>query len=158
MLRGQGQSFEKRYWHLEIGHNYRMTNVQAAILCAQLERAKPILEEKRRVARQYLKKFVQDDRISIQKVLEGHTHGHWIIAAKTPLQAPVLAAKLKEKNIDTRPMFYPINDMPPYLTDEPMPVARDLSEHSLMLPSSPLLSDEQIEFICDTITGILDAA
>ena len=156
MLRGQGQSFEKRYWHTEIGHNYRMTNIQAAILCAQIERSEDILAEKHRVAKRYLSHISQHDRIQTQRVLDGHKHGYWMNVIKTPILAEYLAQELGKKGIDTRPMFYPLSEMPPFNSASPFAVSKSLSERCLMLPSSPSLSDDEIDYICNTIVEIIN--
>jgi perosamine synthetase len=158
MLRGQGQSFDRRYWHLELGYNYRMTNVQAAILCAQIERSQEILSEKKRVATRYKSIFQKSESIEMQRVLTGHKHGSWMIVIKTPLDAETLAAELKKVGIDSRPMFYPLNEMPPLKTKDMTPVSKGLSERCLMLPSSPLLDDEKIDFVCESVVKALDVS
>jgi len=158
MLRGQGQSFHKRYWHLEVGYNYRMTNIQAAILCAQIERSDEILQQKDRVANRYNSNFASSEHVKTQLVLQGHKHGHWMIVIKTPLYAETLATELKEAGIDTRPMFYPLNEMPPLRSEDTTPVSKELSERCIMLPSSPLLSDDKIDFICESVMKALDVS
>ena len=158
MLRGQGQSFDRRYWHLAVGYNYRMTNIQAAILCAQIERGEEILKEKKRVANKYKSIFQESKSIEMQRVLTGHEHGSWMIVIKTQLNAEALAAELKKAGIDTRPMFYPLNEMPPLRSKDITPVSKGLSERCLMLPSSPLLSDENIDFVCKNVVKALDVS
>jgi perosamine synthetase len=156
MLRGQAQSFDKRYWHLDIGYNYRMTNIQAAILYAQLLRRNEILQEKERVAEQYKNNFNDDKRVIMQKVLDGHHHSYWMIVIKTPIPATELAKSLDVSNIETRPMFYPLDEMPPFKGEGHSIVSNELSEKCLMLPSSPLLDNEEIKFICDAVKKALD--
>jgi perosamine synthetase len=158
MLRGQAQSFEKRYWHVDLGYNYRMTNVQAAILCAQLERHEEILAAKYEVAENYRAILDGDPRITMQKVASGHIHGSWINVISTPMRTPDLAAEMARYGIDTRPMFYPLNEMPPFRDGSVTPVSKRLSEHCIMLPSSPTLGGEDIEYICTSILKILDAS
>ena len=158
MLRGQAQSFDRRYWHLDIGYNYRMTNIQAAILCGQLERSSEILEEKQRVAARYINNLKDDERISTQRIMDGHHHGQWMIVIKTTLLAELLAQMLEAKGIDSRPMFYPLNEMPPFNDKRYVAVSKSLSERCLMLPSSPLLENEDIDFVCSNIKKILDAS
>ena len=158
LLRGQAQSFDRRYWHVDIGYNYRMTNIQAAILCGQLERYEEILKEKQRVASRYIKNFKDDERVSMQRVMDGHKHGYWMIALKTTILSSILAKELGKIGIDTRPMFYPLNEMPPFGDKRYMAVSKSLSEKCLMLPSSPLLDDKTIDFVCGSIKKILDVS
>jgi perosamine synthetase len=158
MLRGQGQSFDRRYWHIDVGYNYRMTNIQAAILCAQIERGEEILTEKWRVANRYLLHFSKDAKIETQRVLEGHRHGYWMNVIKTPLLAEYLAQELGKNGIDTRPMFYPLSEMPPFRSMDNVTVSKSLSERCLMLPSSPSLSNDEIDYICNTVVEVINAS
>jgi perosamine synthetase len=158
ILRGQGQSLDRRYWHLEIGHNYRMTNIQAAILCAQLERANEILEAKQKVAKRYLSNFEDAETIRMQDVCVNYKHSYWMIAIKTPVLAESLATGLRIRDIDSRPMFYPLNEMPPFHTHDVMPVSKSLSDRCLMLPSSPTLTDSEIDLICGAVVDIVNAS
>lgn len=148
-LRGQAQDFQKRYWHVDIGYNYRMTNLSAAVLCAQLERANEILAEKRRVANLYIKHLGSD--FELQTVLDGHEHSYWLMTVKLPTNYKPVQRKLKTLGIDTRKIFYPISEMPPFDKWGPTPVAHELSQRGLSLPSYPELKDEQIVYICDSL-------
>lgn len=148
LLRGQAQSFNKRYWHVDLGYNYRLTNLQSAILCAQLERSDEILEQKQRVAQRYrenLKNFIW------QRILPGHDHSHWLITIKLPCNYGPIANYLKQNKIDSRKVFYPITDMPSFKDNFEYPNASELSEYGLSLPSFPELSNDQIDFICDKL-------
>lgn len=144
LLRGQAQDI-KRYWHIDIGYNYRMTNLQAAILCGQIERADEILCEKQRVAERYRKNL--EGMFDFQRVLPGHHHGNWIISLLLPIKQDTVAAKMKKLAIETRKVFYPISTMPPYAKSASNPVAQKLSEYGISLPSFPQLTDNQIDYI-----------
>lgn len=148
LLRGQAQDV-KRYWHVDIGYNYRMTNVQAAILCAQLERADEILSEKERVSERYRKAL--GSHFKFQKVLPGHQHSSWLTTLELPVEQSRVALQMAQREIDTRKVFYPISEMPPYSTQQTGPVAKRLSEHGISLPSYPQLTNKQIDFICKNL-------
>lgn len=145
-LKGQGQS--KRYFHSEIGYNYRMTNIQAALGYAQMLRINEIIEEKNRVYSTY-KKLLQD-HVSLQKVNENDIHSNWMFGFVCKSKEKVEIA-LNENGIETRIMFYPINEMPPYKSDEEYSNSIFLNRNGLMLPSYPQLKNNQIEKICDLI-------
>lgn len=153
LLRGQAQSFDKRYWHVDLGYNYRLTNLQAAVLCAQLERSDEILEQKERVAQRYqenLKDFTW------QKVLPNHKHSHWLVTIKLPCNYKSVANCLKQNNIDSRKVFYPITDMPIFKNNNKFPNASQLSQQGLSLPSYPELSNDKIDFICEKLKKAID--
>lgn len=93
----------------------------------------------------------------MQEVLPGHDHGNWMMVIKTTAKAPILAAGLSSHGVDTRPMFYPLNEMPPFGDELESPVSKDLSEHCLMLPSSPTLTREDVEYVCHCIINVINA-
>jgi dTDP-4-amino-4,6-dideoxygalactose transaminase len=72
--------------------------------------------------------------------------------------ASELALKLRDRGVDSRPMFYPLNEMPPFRSDGTFAVSKDLSKHCLMLPSSPTLTSKEIKQICHNIKEIVDAS
>jgi perosamine synthetase len=115
VLRDHGMSKQKRYWHDEIGFNYRMTNLQAAIGVGQLERIDEILEFRRSVERGYIDALSDFDFIQFEPHFEGRTRITWLVSALiTNGKRDELIALMKEEKIDARPFFYPLGDMDPY--------------------------------------------
>lgn len=149
LLKGQAQDPTKRYWHVDLGYNYRMTNMQAAILCGQLERADEILAEKQRVSDRYHRNL--DGHLQFQKVLDGHTHSDWLVTATVHGSRDNLSAHLKTHGIDSRKIFYPIHDMPPFKKYKSYPVSSWLSEKGISFPSYPTLTNSEIDYICEKI-------
>lgn len=164
LLRGQAQAPNTRYWHIDVGHNYRMTNMQAAILYGQMERFEEIDHEKKRVANRYRANLGGHERIKMQKVADNAYHSWWVISVVTPTEYPAMAAHLREHGADSRPIFYPLTAMPPYKTckvvskaDSGMPIVADyLNRMGITLPSSPLLTNAQVDRVCDGIISSLD--
>tara|TARA_R100001244_G_scaffold25113_4_gene25613 strand:- start:69965 stop:71068 length:1104 start_codon:yes stop_codon:yes gene_type:complete len=159
LLRGQAQDPNKRYWHVDVGHNYRMTNIQAAILCAQLERADQILAEKKRVSDRYLANLGDMDELKFQKVFEDHEHSNWLVSTELlTTKNHIFSTWMRENGVDTRKVFYPISDMPTYKdceTREPPRISRRLSEHGVSFPSYPELSNKEVDHICDLVKNFL---
>lgn len=153
LLRGQAQDPNKRYWHLDVGHNYRMTNVQAAILCAQLERADEILAEKKRVADRYLSNLNSVKELKLQKVFDKHEHSYWLMSVELlTVKNTVFSSWMRENGVDTRKVFYPISEMPTYQnceTRDPPVISQRLSEHGVSFPSYPELNNKDIDKICN---------
>ena len=149
-LRGQGQSFE-RYFHDIIGYNYRLNNISAAILLAQLRRIKEILKEKTRVFETYKNELSSNKNIKWQMLESDKAYScNWMINVLVEDRDRVFEA-LKKNDIDYRPVFYPLCDLPPYKNQKNMPVARAIHEHGVTLPSYPTLKDDQIKMICGII-------
>jgi len=152
-IKNQGQS-EIKFLHNELGYNYRMTNLQAAILYGQLEDIKHITFNKQRVFDQYYSEFSSSDFIKFQKIETGTKHSNWMVGIKLqqPLNKLELELHLFNNGIDTRPMFYPItshrhlNHIETKITK-----AAFLQQQCLILPSYPDITNDQISFICKKI-------
>ncbi|TKJ17310.1 aminotransferase DegT [Candidatus Woesearchaeota archaeon B3_Woes] len=153
ILKDHGMSNTKRYWHPLVGYNYRMTNIQAAIGLAQLERIEDFIEIRRKNAQLYdsLLKNVKGIRLSIEK--ENTKNVYWMYSILLENREEVME-RLKEDGVDTRPFFYPINTMPPYKNDEKFPISKELSKKGLNLPSSTLLDEKDIKRIVETIKRV----
>lgn len=156
LLRGQAQDPNRRYWHIDIGHNYRLTNIQAAILCAQLERADEILSEKARVAERYHSQLEGD--LVFQEVKSGHVHSNWLITAMIPdIDIVKFSEFMRSNGVDVRKTFYPMNMMPAfgekgfYIPPVCHSTSECLSNSGISFPSYPELTDDEIDFICKTI-------
>lgn len=113
ILRDHGMNPQKRYWHDVIGYNYRMTNLQAAIGCAQLERIDEILESRINLENKYKKAF-EGINIHWQKEFDNSQKVVWLICATVSDRRDELIETLKSKMIDCRPFFYPLSEMEIY--------------------------------------------
>ncbi|MBT7782997.1 MAG: DegT/DnrJ/EryC1/StrS family aminotransferase [Anaerolineae bacterium] len=155
-LKDHAMSKEDRYWHPEVGYNYRITNMQAAIGLAQLERIEIILARKIEIAQKYKKELEGCHGIAVQPEANWAKNIYWmfsiLVTDESHLNRNELMSALQEKGIDSRPFFYPIHQLPPYSGARgDFFVAKDLSARGINLPSYPTLSNLQIEFVCQTI-------
>ena len=165
MLRDHGMNPAKRYWHDEVGFNYRLTNLQAAIGCAQLEQIDGFLARKKSIAKRYVERFAGAAEIECPRVLDGFDNSYWVFSvavdrAQVDLDRDDLIARLGEAGIDSRPLFYCMHEMPPYkgyAGNREFPVAKRLSATGLSLPSSTSIRDDEIDFVAGTFRRILDA-
>lgn len=149
-LKGQAQS--GRYIHGDVGYNYRMTNIQAAIGCAQMQRIDEITREKKRVFDTYYREL--ESFVVTQQIRDGYTHANWIFPIVSDKKEQIENA-LKRNSIDTRPIFYPINEMSPYKTNKKFKNSIRINRKGLMLPSYPELKEETIFKICDIVKSSL---
>jgi perosamine synthetase len=151
-LRDHGMPPERRYWHDEVGYNYRLTNLQAAVGVAQMERIEALIARKRAIAAQYAAELADVPGLCLQPERGGSTSVFWMVSILVdehfPLERDGLLLALREEGIDSRPFFHPLDTLPPYLQATPCPVALDLSRRGLNLPSSPKLTESQVARIC----------
>jgi len=115
ILRDHGMSKTKRYWHDVIGYNYRLTNLQAAIGLAQLERIEYIHQNRFKYEIEY-KKVLDNSNFVFQKDLEKRKRITWLVSIliSQNIDKEQFMYKLKDKGIDARNFFYPLSDMDIY--------------------------------------------
>lgn len=157
-LKNQGVSQTREYWHDELAFNYRMTNIQAAIGLAQLERADQILAAKRRIAHSYQTRL-EGLPCEFQPETKGMRHSYWMCSflVESSELRDCLRAYLREQRIDTRPTFPPIHTLPHTQQDVDLPNAFSLSTRGINLPSYPDLTSQDIERICRTIRTFFES-
>ena len=157
-LKGQGLAPYREYWHDVIGYNYRMTNIEAAIGLAQLERAQDFIRRKREIAAEYSVEL-KDLPIVFQEELPETVHSYWMVSILTSDGdiRDALRVHLAEVGIETRPLFYPVHSMPMYSRSyRRHPVAEDLSWRGINLPSWPGLRGEEIREVCEAIRNFYE--
>ena len=157
-LRGQGVSPTRTYWHDILGFNYRMTNIAAAIGCAQLERIDETLASKRTVARWYASYLEGVEGVTLQSEASWAKCVFWMnsILVAPELRDPLMA-HLAADGIDTRPFFHPAHTMPVYRSSDSFPVAERLGASGINLPSYADLSEEQVVQICASVRRFLES-
>ena len=151
VLRDHGMSKTKRYWHDVIGYNYRMTNLQAAIGLAQLERIEEIHANRRKYENTY-KKILDSEKFSFQNNIADRRRITWLVSVllNESIDRESYIAKLKANGLDARPFFYPLSDMDIYkpYSSAPTPISHKLSAIGLNLPTyESLKSMHEIESI-----------
>lgn len=160
-LKGQGQDPNKRYWFTEIGYNYRMTNVEAAIGLGQLEKIDEHIADRQKVASWYMEELEDmNDYLQFQKVTEGSTSVWWMFSVllKDPIKVSrdKVMEMMREKGIETRPLFYPMHIMPVYYDPKAeCPISEKVAASGMNLPTHALLTREDIKYICDTLKSII---
>lgn len=156
-LRDHGMSREKRYWYTEVGYNYRMTNLQAALGYAQMSRIRTLIEQRDKLLILY-KKYMDIDNISWNPSLPNTNPVNWmtclIINDFSRGERDQLIDDLKAEGIDSRPFFYTVSSLPMY-QQEACPVSTKLSASGLNLPTHPGLTEETILFISETTKKLI---
>lgn len=161
LLRGHGQHPERRYWFIEVGFNYRMSNLQAALGLAQLERLDWLLERRRVVAGWYRAAFAQETlELQFQVEQPWAKSAMWMTSVVLPETFPLnrdetIRAMLK-LGVETRPIFYPLQLLPPALParSHPCPIATRIALNGLSLPSSSSLNQVQVEYVARSLVNL----
>ncbi|GAC41579.1 DegT/DnrJ/EryC1/StrS family aminotransferase [Paenibacillus popilliae] len=153
LLRGQGMDPQRRYWFNVVGYNYRMTNLQAAVGLGQVENIQWHLEQRRRVAASYTEKLSEyNELFAMQPEMPWAKHTYWMVSIllsdKVKLERDELMQLLDNDGIETRPLFYPMHQMPPYYEESTYPVADRISARGINIPTNGTLTEDEISYIC----------
>lgn len=154
LLKGQGLSKDREYWHDLVGYNYRMTNICAAIGCAQMDAIEEVIQLKQRIAGWY-REDLESLPVTVQGTRPGSFNSYWMVSILTddPTERDPLRASLRADGVETRPLFAPMHMMPMYLRpQERFPRAEALSLRGMNLPSYPDLAREDVRAICASIS------
>lgn len=156
LLRDHGMSPDRRYWHPVLGYNYRLTNLQAAVGLAQLERAGSLLARKQAIADRYSAGLEEVAGIELPPSAAWADPVCWIYSVLVDPEEfgasrDQLADSLDEKGIETRPLFPPVHRQPIYDREQRLPVAEELTDRGLSLPSGAAIRDEEVDRVVEAI-------
>lgn len=156
---------KKRFVHDELGWNFRMSNLQAALGCAQLERLDQFVERKRWMGRQYTEILSAVSELQLPLQTTGFAENiYWVygivLKPKAHMNADVFTKQLTQNGIGTRPFFWPMHEQPVFLRagmfkGESYSVSENLARYGCYLPSGLALTPTQLEKVCETVKGLL---
>lgn len=156
VLRDHGMSRERRYHHVALGFNYRMTNLQAAVGVGQMERVEEILDTRRRQLARYESLLDGLPGLSVRKFADWCEPVHWMmtVTLDEELDRDALLAFLRINGVDGRQMVNPVHHAEHFRSrwrPEEFPVAVDISRRSLHLPSSLTLTDDAMDRVAAVV-------
>lgn len=161
ILRDHAMSPDKRYWHDRMGFNYRMTNLQAALGCAQMEQMEEFLVKRRSLYKGYAARLAGVPGIRLNREAPGTTNSFWMICAEfdgiDAAERDGVCAQLRLKGVDTRPYFYPMSDMPYLEGPADTPVAHAASARGINLPTYLELTETDLDVICDAVIAVAES-
>lgn len=148
-----------RYLHEVAGHNFRLTNLQAAIGCAQIEEVDRIVAKRAEVYRAYRDRLEVMQGVSMQHVEADVKPVMWAVGARLdlahyPQGRDEVMQGMTELGIETRPGFYPASAMPHLYGAQRLPMSEAIAASVIVLPSSPSLDDARIDRICDALASL----
>jgi len=161
VLRDHGMSKTKKYWHNYVGYNYRMTNLQAAIGVAQLERIEDILNKKCNIGKVYNESLADINELILPPNSNEIRNTYWLYTLlindkKTSINRDEIIKKLLQNGIEARPVFFPLHVMPPYRDFAKGEYLNTdyVSRQGLSLPSSVGLTEAQQRDVCRALKDV----
>lgn len=164
LLRDHGMSKQKKYWYEEVGYNYRLTNLQAAVGVAQMERVETLIQAKRKLAARYNSIFSKQKGIILPQEKSWAKNTCWlytvIIEKEFGMTRDELISKLLKNGVETRPVFYPLHAMPPYKKfvgkNSSFGNSIYVSDCGISFPSSVTLSENELNNIEKVVSSIFN--
>lgn len=157
---------KRRFVHEELGWNLRMTNLQAALGVAQLERLEDFVARKRRIGRRYNELLQGIAGIELPPARSAHAESiYWVyglvLEDRLPLDASAMIERLHARGVGTRPFFWPMHEQPVlrrkgWFAGERYPVAERLARRGFYLPSGLALTEGQAVRVADALRGSLE--
>jgi perosamine synthetase len=154
----------RRFYHNELGFNFRLTNIQAALGLAQLERIDEIVARKRWMGQEYNRRLAGLNCLQLPVEESWARNVYWmygvVLSEETGIDATVFAERLKHLAIETRPFFLGLHEQPVFhqkelFLQERYPVAERIARQGLYLPSGLALTAEQISQVCEAVHEVL---
>lgn len=155
---GRAQGQPKQFWPEVVGFKYKMSNIQAAIGCAQLERIESLIEKKRSILATYCDNIAKKSYVQINPEPKGTTNGAWmptvVFDENTGVTREQLQALFAAENIDARVIFWPLSDLPMFEKVEKNKVARSIPSRGINLPSYPDLGEDDLQRVISVLDSL----
>jgi perosamine synthetase len=154
-LKSQAMSTSRRYFHPEIGYNYRLSNLSASVLCAQLEKLNSFLESRNQIFQKYNSLLSHNNKIHLFELPSSLIQSPWLFTFRINdnIKRDGLIDYLNENNVDSRPTFQRIDLFPSFKNYKKSNLLNSeiISNQGISVPTWVGLSDGQIDKICDLI-------
>jgi perosamine synthetase len=156
---------DRRFYHTELGHNYRLTNLQAAVGLAQIENVDEHLRRKRWLGQAYNERLADLEPLTLPAEASWAMNVYWmygvVLRDDVGYDAVELARRLRDEGVDTRPFFLGMHEQPVLrerglFEGERYPVAERLARRGLYLPSGLTLSEPQLESVCRAVRKVIE--
>jgi perosamine synthetase len=144
---------------IDIGYKYKMSNIQAALGLAQLERVEELVDKKREINSWYREFLSSNNNIKITSELSGCKSIHWmtsmeVLDANYEDRAKIMN-EMKSLNVDSRPVFSPMSSLPMFERNAKNPVAYRIGKSAINLPSGHNLAKNQVEYVCEAVDKVV---
>jgi len=156
---GRDAKQKRQFWPDEIGFKYKMSNIQASIGCAQMERIDELTLRKQSILRKYKNRLGGFKEISLNPEFSNITNGAWmptvVFAKHTNIKRKELISAFNKVSIDARVFFYPLSSLDFFESCEENVNAWSIASRAINLPSYHDMEDSDIDRVCDVIISFL---
>lgn len=156
---GRARGQRKQFWPDMVGFKYKMSNIQAAIGCAQMERVEQLIGRKRQIYLCYRESLDGVPNVSLNAEKSNTTIGAWMVSALFGDGTGITRERLQEaflsNNIDARVFFWPLSSVTPFGSGPGHPVALSIAERSINLPSYHDLGTDDIDRVVDVVRTLI---
>ena len=157
---GRNPKISKQFWCEKVGYKYKMSNLDAAIGTAQMERIDDLIDRKREIFSEYRDLLADRSELHLNPEPEGTYNSYWmttvIFDKSVNFKREELLAEMEAANIDARVFFYPVSMMPPFSSKPENKVSYSLYARGINLPCYHDITSDQIKRVCGVITNYLD--
>jgi perosamine synthetase len=158
---GRARNQSKQFWPDVVGFKYKMSNIQAAIGCAQLERVEELVQKKRNILA-YYREGVRNMAVSLNPEPAGAVNGAWmptvVFDRGTGVTREQLQAAFAQENIDARVFFHPLSALPMFEPVLGNTASRDIPERAMNLPSYHDIDEAAQNRVIDVLGAVLSSA
>ena len=156
---------DRRFYHTELGHNYRLTNLQAAVGLSQVEQIEEHIQRKRWMGQAYTERLGGLSQIALPVEEPWAKNVYWmyglVLADDVKYDATEFTQRLKAEGVDTRPFFIGMHEQPVFqqrglFAGERYPVTERLARRGLYLPSGLTLTEAQLDTVCRAVKKVLE--
>jgi len=154
----------RRFYHEGLGYNFRLTNLQAALGLAQLERIDRIVADKRWIGQEYTRRLSDIKSLELPVEQPWARSVYWmygvVLSEEVPMDANTFGQRLRDHGVETRPFFLGMHEQPVFhrrglFLEERYPVAERIARRGLYLPSGLALTEDQLGQVCDAVHEVL---
>ena len=154
---GRARGQVKQFWPDEIGFKYKMSNIQAAIGCAQIERIEELIVRKREILSAYKEKLSRLSGVTMNPEHEGTVNGAWmptvVFDSAMGITREALQANFSRANVDARVVFWPLSSLPMFEAVPQNSRAIDIASRAINLPSYHDMREGDIERVVQVVVG-----
>ena len=149
----------KMFWMRNYGYKYKMSNLQAAMGVAQIERIEILVSKKRKIFNWYAT-FLKGLDCTINPEPKNTKNSYWlpsmVLSKKVNFDRDAFFAFMKERNIDTRPFFYPLSSLPMFEKVETNTISYEIGKRGINMPSYHDLTKNDVKRICESILTFIN--
>lgn len=157
---GRSLTQHKQFWPEVIGFKYKMSNIQAAIGCAQLERVEELISRKHEIMSSYQKRLLVFPSVSLNPEPEGTINGAWmptiVFSEDTGITREKLQAAFALENVDARVFFWPLSSLPMFTPLTSNVNSWSIPNRAINLPSYHDMTKNDLDLICSVVESLVN--